>query len=99
MLTFVIPTRNAEEYLERCLKSIRDQIEPAKVIVVDGYSEDKTLDIAYYYKAQVMLNPYKLAEYGVKIGILATKTDLVAVFAADNELPMKTWVLPYLSAI
>ena len=93
MLTFVIPTRNAEEYLERCLQSIRYQLEPAKIIVVDGYSEDKTLEIANRYGATILHNPYKLAEYGVKQGILATDTELVVVFAADNELPHPGWVM------
>ncbi len=91
-ITFVIPTYNASEYLEQCLQSIRNQTQPADIIVVDGGSTDNTVDIALKYKCEVMYNPLKLAEFGLKQGILATKTDLVVVFAADNELGLKNWV-------
>ena len=92
MITFVIPTYNAQEYLINCLSSIRRQTQPSKIIIVDGGSTDSTLEIARAYKCTVLPNPRKLAEFGVQIGILATKTPLVVVFAADNELPYKNWI-------
>jgi len=91
-LSFVIPTYNAEEYLERCLKSIKDQGEQVEVLVVDGGSTDRTLEIAQKYHYKILPNPDKIAEFGVKKGILATNTDLVVVFAADNELTPNNWV-------
>jgi len=90
-ITFVIPTFNAEEYLERCLRSIRNQTLPVEIIIVDGGSTDRTWEIADKYDCLWLANPLKLAEFGLKQGILATNTDLVVVFAADNELTSKKW--------
>jgi len=92
MITFVIPTLNAQEYLTRCLSSIRNQTEKAQIIIVDGGSTDETLNIAKAYKCKVLDNPLKLAEFGVQRGILATNTQWVVVFAADNELPHREWL-------
>lgn len=92
MLTFIIPTYNAQEYLIGCLSSIRNQTQPSEILIIDGGSTDETLNIAKAYNCKILSNPKKLAEYGVQIGILACETDLVVVFASDNELPHKEWV-------
>lgn len=91
-MTFVIPTYNAQEYLINCLSSIRRQTRPSKIIIVDGGSTDSTLEIAQAYKCTILPNTRKLAEFGVQIGILATKSPWVVVFAADNELPRLDWL-------
>jgi glycosyltransferase involved in cell wall biosynthesis len=92
MLTFIIPTYNAQEYLVNCLQSIRNQTQPSEILIVDGGSTDLTLKIAEDFKCKILFNPKRLAEYGVQIGMKATETDLVVVFAADNELPYKDWI-------
>jgi len=92
MLTFIIPTYNAEEYLNKCLSSIRLQTVYSDIIVVDGGSTDETVEIAKKYDADILYNGYKLAEYGVKLGMKNVSTELVVVFAADNELPHFGWV-------
>ena len=95
-LTFVLPTLNASGQLfEQALASIRAQDYPAElveVIVADGGSTDDTRAVAERYGARVIENPNKLAEWGVKEGILASASDLVVVFAADNELVGSDWI-------
>lgn len=49
-LSVVILTRNAESKLEDCLKSVKDL---GEIIILDGGSTDKTLDIAKKYGAKV----------------------------------------------
>ena len=47
IVSVVVPTRNSEEFLSRCLASIRAQTYPAiEVIVVDNHSTDNTRAIA-----------------------------------------------------
>ncbi|MCJ7631523.1 glycosyltransferase [Candidatus Bathyarchaeota archaeon] len=94
-VTFVIPTYNASKLLPRCLKSIAVQDYPrdrVEVLVVDGGSNDKTVDIAKAFGARVVPNPKRLAEYGVQSGVLEADGDLVVVFAADNELHSREWL-------
>ncbi len=47
LVSIVIPTKNAERYFERCLKSIKEQTyKNIEIIIVDNYSNDATLKIA-----------------------------------------------------
>ncbi|HAJ56583.1 MAG TPA: hypothetical protein DCL35_02310 [Candidatus Omnitrophica bacterium] len=93
--SFVIPTYNAEQYLDICLNSIREQSfqqNEVEIIVADGGSTDKTLDIAKKYGAKILINEKRLAEYGVGLGMREAKGDLAVVFAADNELVGHDWL-------
>lgn len=51
MISIVTPTYNSEEYLERCILSIKDQdFYDYEHIIVDGGSTDRTLDIIKSYE-------------------------------------------------
>ncbi len=93
-ISFVMPTYNASNYLERCLKSIRAQNYPqdkVEILILDGGSTDNTLEIVRKYDCRVIENSQRLAEYGVQIGVLNATGDLVVIFASDNELPSNQW--------
>lgn len=94
-ITFVIPTFNANRHLECCLESIRNQDysqEKVDIFVVDGGSEDNTLQIAQKFGVKILRNEKRLAEYGVQLGISEVESDFVVIFAADNELVGKDWI-------
>jgi len=56
LVSVVVPTFNSERFLERCLRSVREQTYPnVEVIVVDNYSRDKTREIAKKYADLVLL--------------------------------------------
>jgi glycosyltransferase involved in cell wall biosynthesis len=94
--TFVLPALNASGSLfERALSSIRAQEYPAElveILVADGGSTDDTRTVAERYGARVIENPNRLAEWGVKEGILVAQGDVCVVFAADNELVGQDWL-------
>lgn len=95
MITFIIPTYNAQKHLRTCLESIRTQDYPqeqVEILIIDGGSTDSTLQIAQEYNVNILVNPLKLAEYGVQIGMKSAKGNYVVVFASDNELIGKDWV-------
>src|SRR3990167_5913953 len=54
-LTVVVPTKNEEDKISRCLESIKWADE---IVIVDGYSTDKTLDIAKDYGAKIVQNRF-----------------------------------------
>ncbi len=54
-LSIIIPTYNEEHYLAKTLRSIQRQKLPSlfETIIVDGYSEDKTLQVAKSFQNKI----------------------------------------------
>lgn len=93
--SFSIPVLNAGQYLDKCLKTIRDQDYPQdfiEILVVDAGSKDNTLEIAKKYNAKIFENPLGLGEYGMKIAVANATGDLLVMFAADNGLAGRDWL-------
>jgi glycosyltransferase involved in cell wall biosynthesis len=61
MISVVIPTLNEEANITECLHSIRAQNLPCEIIVVDGGSTDKTVELAKVYADKV----YVLEKQGI----------------------------------
>lgn len=94
--SFVLPALNAAgPSFERALSSITAQQYPhdaVEILVADGGSTDMTRADAERHGARVIENPNRLAEWGVKEGMLAASGDVVVIFAADNELVGTDWL-------
>ena len=93
-VTIEMLSYNDEKIITDCFKSIRVQDYPAKVqiLLVDGGSTDKTVQIAKKYKAKVISRP-DLKNNPAKRGEIWTKfveTDIAIVFSADNRFQEKT---------
>jgi len=89
-ISIIIPTRNEEKNLPRVLKSIKqlDYLkEKLEIIIVDGHSEDKTVQIAKKFGARVFLNPGRIRSTGCQIGIEKSKGELIAFTDADCVVP------------
>lgn len=55
LVSIIIPTRNSERTLEKCLKSIKRQnYKNIEIIIVDQESEDRTLKIAEKHQAKIL---------------------------------------------
>jgi glycosyltransferase involved in cell wall biosynthesis len=83
----VVPVRNAEGMLAACLESIVQQ-GPAELIVVDGLSTDRTLEIARGFGARILSDEGKGLPAARSIGARAATTRLVALVDADVILPV-----------
>jgi glycosyltransferase involved in cell wall biosynthesis len=92
-VSIVIPTKNSDMFLENAFKSIKSQTyKDIEVIIVDGQSTDKTLQLAKKYNALV----YQLkvdvpkgtfdAPYRRNYGVKKSKGDYVYYLDADMEL-------------
>src|SRR6266851_1389612 len=84
-LTVVIPVRNAERLLPACMESaLREQ--PRAVIVVDGESSDRTVEIAREYGALVVSDEGRGLPVARKLGAEFATTPYVVLVDADVVL-------------
>jgi glycosyltransferase involved in cell wall biosynthesis len=67
-LTAIILTYNEEKHIKRCILSIRKFVK--KIIIIDSYSNDKTIQIAKKYKTKIykhqFVNQSKQINWGIK---------------------------------
>ena len=85
-LSVIIPVRNGELFIDDCLASIvRSQ--PREIIVVDGNSTDRTLEIARRYPVQILANGDRGVAAARMLGVRAATSDAVALIDVDIVLP------------
>lgn len=90
-----MPTFNSEQYIET-LNSIKRQKYPQdkiEILVVDGGSQDRTLEIAKQYGCRIIHNPKKLAEPGIYLGLQKASREICLILAHDNVLKGKDWLI------
>lgn len=94
-VSYIIPTYNAEKYLQRCLDSIFMQGYPRdkyEVIVADGGSTDKTIEILKSYPVTCVHNEKRDAESGKYVAIQKAKGEVYVLLDADNVIATKDWL-------
>jgi glycosyltransferase involved in cell wall biosynthesis len=88
-ISVVVPVRNAEQMIDECLASIEAQ-HPREVIVVDGNSVDRTLEIARRYHVSVLSDGGLGLPAARMLGVRAAKSRFVALVDSDVVLPPGT---------
>ena len=95
-ISIVIPTYNSERTLAQCLESIVGQDYPREkieIIIADGGSKDKTLEIAEKFKVDKILhNPLRTGEAGKAVGLEAAKNEIMLFQDSDNILDRRDWL-------
>lgn len=89
-VSIVIPCRNEERYIERCIDSFLAQTYPKElfeVVICDGMSDDSTLEIIKkytekYHNIRVVNNEKISAPSGMNKGIKSSKSDVIIIFGA-----------------
>lgn len=90
----VLLTKNSEKVLDKCLDSIYENVPVNKLIVVDGYSTDRTLDVLErfnkkYHNVQITFDKGTRATAREK-GIQQVKTDWF-MFIDSDVVVCKNW--------
>lgn len=86
MISAVINTLNEEENIDRCLESLKGFVD--EIIVVDMYSNDKTVDIAKKYGAKVYYHDKTgYVEPARNFAIEKAVFDWIFLIDADEKLP------------
>jgi len=95
-ISIVIPTYNSERTLAQCLESIARQDYPREkieIIIADGGSEDKTLEIAKKFEVdKILRNPLRTGEAGKAVGVEAAKNEIILLQDSDNILDRREWL-------
>lgn len=91
LVSVIIPTRNSEGTIERCLLSLHGQSHKnLEIIVVDNYSTDGTREIAKKYGVEVCL---KGPERGAQINFGAEKARGKYLYRIDADFVLQSNVI------
>ncbi len=93
LVSIVVPCRNEEKFIEKCLESILNQDYPKKkleILIVDGMSDDRTRNIIENYKLKIenlklLDNPKKITPCAFNIGIKQAKGEIIIIMAAHSS--------------
>ena len=89
-ISIIIPTLNEEKYIERCLKSLKNQsFRNFEIIVSDSYSTDDTVKIAKKYGAKVVLTKKTGPAAGRNEGARKAKGSILVFLDADTFVTKK----------
>lgn len=86
-ISVIIPTLNEEEELPQTLVQL-EYVKKLEVIVVDGGSEDSTVEIAKNYGRQVLSSP-RGRGVQLNLGAKASSGDILLFLHGDTRLPDK----------
>jgi GT2 family glycosyltransferase len=91
-ISVIIPALNEEKYLPRCLESLSRQSrkEELEIIVVDGGSNDRTVEVAMQYAHKVIVKPSPVG-VGRNIGAKRAEGKVLAFIDADT-MACENWI-------
>ncbi len=93
-VSIIIPCRNEEKYIGKCLDSLVKLDYPKnllEVFVCDGLSSDNTKEIVSNYKIlfpfiKLLINEKQTAPYAMNRGISESRGDIIVILGAHTEL-------------
>lgn len=88
-ISVIICAKNAESTLEDCLTSVRDN-NPAEIILVDGLSTDRTLEIARKYTELIYSDEGRGFTYSQQLGAEQATQEYIVYIDADIVVPPET---------
>lgn len=91
-VSFCIPTKNNEATIGRCLESITNQDYPnIEIVIVDGCSADKTLEIARKYTDKIYFDEGPLGS-ARQTSIERATGEILALVDSDIIIPHRNWL-------
>ena len=91
-ISVVIPVKNEEEKIERCLEAVFSQsLKPHEVIVVDGHLTGRAVEGVREFPVKVVYEDYGAVDGARQAGVLSAESEIVAFTDADC-IPEKNWL-------
>lgn len=94
-LSIIVPTYNNCATLRDLLNSLKLQSfseNNYEILIIDGGSKDKTLDIAKDFSVKILNNPCRVEEKARIIGLNSARGDILCFIDADNIILEKDWL-------
>jgi dolichol-phosphate mannosyltransferase len=88
-LSVLLPTLNEEANIERVIREVRSTLPMAEIIVIDGLSTDKTVEVAEKLQARIILVRKKGKGAAIKEAFSQVDSDYVFMMDADLTYPTK----------
>ncbi len=85
MYDVIIVTKNSERTLYQCIKAVKENIKCNDVIIVDGNSQDKTIDIANSFNCKILKNIIGLGN-ALYTGFENANTEYVLKIDSDMKI-------------
>lgn len=93
-VSIIIPSRNEEKYIEKCIDSILNSNYPKELIsvyVCDGMSDDNTSKIVSQLATKnkqihLLINKKKTTPYALNLGLKESKADIKIILGAHAEI-------------
>jgi len=91
-ISVIIPVKNCEDKIGDCLKAVFCQtLKPKEVIIVDGHSKDKTVEIAKKYPVNICFEEYQTVGGARQVGVEKANSSYIA-FTDSDCIPNKNWL-------
>lgn len=88
-ISAIVLTKNSEATIQDCLESV-SQNNPEEIIVVDGYSTDRTLDVVRQYTDKIYFEEEKGLTYARQLGAEMATEEYIFYVDSDVILPPDT---------
>lgn len=85
-LSVIVPVRNAETFIDGCLSAIV-RAQPKEIIVVDGNSTDRTVEIARRYPVRILNDQGRGVAAARMLGATTATAEAVALIDVDILVP------------
>lgn len=88
-ISVIIVVKNGEKYLQKAIESVLNQaMKPDEILLVDGGSADRTLEIAGYYpEIKILIQKERGLANARNLGIYYANCDLIAFLDHDDYWP------------
>ena len=90
LISFIIPTYNSEKYIKECIVSILNKnYDNIEIIIVDGKSNDKTLELLKQYHhhiTKIICEKDDGLYFAINKGISIAKGDIIKILSSDDLL-------------
>jgi glycosyltransferase involved in cell wall biosynthesis len=88
-VSVLLPTLNEEESIGKTMTEIRVVVPDAEIVVIDGLSTDKTLEIAKSLGARILLEKRKGKAFAIETAFRELDSDYAVMIDADLTYPVK----------